>query len=404
MKTVRFLQVSDLHLGGRAWPSCFALDHAKAAIRKAELRQSVRRLLELVRGTTPDLVLIPGDFFDRESVDAATVNLVVETFAAMGDTPVFLAPGNHDYMSPTSPYAQDERKRRGLTPWPPNVHLFSGHDWNTLYLPDNADVSITARAFRANVPVTERPLSGRIPRDPAALSILMLHGARTQFAFEESQKITCPFTSAELLAQGFTYTALGHYHTFSEIRDGNGNLRAVYGGRPFAAEFTRSGAVAGGCVVGTLTAEGAVDCSCHPLDGRRLLDVEVPCEGVGTPEILAAMAREAFDAAGGTDQDLVRFRFVGTHVPDWTPRVPPLAGIGFAACGSVAGLRAGYDLAALVAEAEREAAGVESLFAREMTARLEAEGDPDARVILEDALDYGLRALRGLPLEVRDVD
>lgn len=407
MKPIRFLQVSDLHLGGRAWPACFELEHAKASIRKAELRQSVRRLLALVQETEPDLVLIPGDFFDRESVDAATVNLAVDTFAAMPRTPVFLAPGNHDYMSPTSPYAQEDRKRRGLAPWSENVHIFSGHDWSTLYLPDNPAVSVTGRAFRANVPVTDRPLAERVPRDPADLSILLLHGARTQFAFEEAQKITCPFTGPELLAQGFSYTALGHYHSWSEIRDGNGLLRAAYGGRPFAAEFPRAGAVAGGCIVGTLTAEGAADCECHLLDDRRLLDLEVACVSAGSPEALRGEAERAVLAAGGTERDLVRFRFTGTHAPDWTPRVPSLSGIGFAACGSVAGLRPGHDLTTLLEGAEgveEDVPGVESLFAREMVARIGAEPDPEGRAVLEDALDYGLRALRGLPLEVRDVD
>src|SRR5690606_24811815 len=52
---------------------------------------------------------------------------------------------------------------------------------------------------------------------------------------------TAPFNSAELLAAGFDYTALGHYHRYSDIRDDRGMIRAAYGGIPVARGLDETG-------------------------------------------------------------------------------------------------------------------------------------------------------------------
>ncbi len=405
MDEIRFLQASDLHLGGRAWPGCFDLDGEKAALRARELREAVARLGELARTEDVEVVLIPGDLFDRETVEPDLVNLVVDTFAALAPVPVYIAPGNHDHYSATSPYHPRARLHRHQPPWPENVHIFSEPEFASVPLPGRPEVSVTGAAFLTNQPIARRRLAERIARPASGISILLLHGARVEFVLEETQKVTFPFTAGELLAQGFSYTALGHYHLRSEINDGAGRLRATYGGRPFAAELQRDPtAPAPGCLIGSIGPDGASEVVCRPLDARQALEIDVVCERIGSPEAMWRQARAAMRAAGATADDLLRFSFTGTRAPGFDPDPAPPADLCFAIAASTRRLRPAFDLNALLAAAESEAAPVESLFVRQLHARIvDAESDAE-RLPLQDALEYGLCALKGLPLEVRDAD
>lgn len=401
--TLRILQVSDLHLGGRAWPGCFDLDAEKAERRAGELRATVDRLAELARDRGVEAMLLPGDIFDRETVAPELVNHVIETFAALAPIPVYLAPGNHDFWSPASPYHGAERKRQGQPPWSENVCFFTSPDFTSQGVPGHPAASVTARAFTGNVPATDHRLAQTIARPDTPISILLFHGSRVAFAFEESRKITDPFTAEELLRQGFSYTALGHYHGYSEIRDGAGMLRGAYGGRPFGAELTGNPDFRGGALIGTVTPDGMADLERVSLDPRRVEEVEVHCRQVATREALRAAVEEALTAEGLGAEDLVRLRLGGTFVPGSRP---PLAcdDLAWAVAITDRAFRPGFDLQALIAAAESEAPTVESLFAHGLGERLAAASDPDEKQRLQDALDLGLCALRGLPLEARDAD
>lgn len=394
---IRFLQISDLHLGGRAYPRCFDLSAEQERLRNDELRSSLRKLVDIARANEVEIVLIPGDLFDRESAHNDLVNYVADIFAAL--PPVFLTPGNHDYLSPGGPYAPQERKRRGLRPWPDNVHIFSHEEFSTAYHPKRPEVAITGHAFHANQPVTAHRLAQRLLRDPAEISILLLHGSRTQFTLEEAQKITLPFTATELLQQGFSYSALGHYHSYSDIVDAQGNLRAAYAGRPFNAEFTHDHL---GGLTGVITGEGAQEIRRFTLDQRRIMDIPVFCENAATPEELNRLAEFAFQKSDSGPEDLVRYRFTGTYIPGTRLRVTIPPERHFASAISFAQLRPGYDIKALLEAAEAEAASAESLYAKQMQQRLESASDDTERKAIRDALDYGMRALRGLPLQAAD--
>ena len=109
---LKILHAADFHLD-----SPFSgLTADQAAQRRRELRQLPARLARLVREEGADLVLLPGDLFDGERVYPETVDALARALGDMA-VPVFIAPGNHDYLSPQSPYARDI--------WPGNVHIFT---------------------------------------------------------------------------------------------------------------------------------------------------------------------------------------------------------------------------------------------------------------------------------------
>ena len=99
MSLARFLHVSDLHLGR---PFGWLPAERRSERRREQLRILERAVSEAIeRGV--HAILIPGDLFDQEGVDAETLATVVgSTFAVSGCPPVYIAPGNHDPSSETS--------------------------------------------------------------------------------------------------------------------------------------------------------------------------------------------------------------------------------------------------------------------------------------------------------------
>ena len=98
-----------------------------AARRRGEQRELLARLTDLAREREADLVLLSGDLLDGDLVFRETVQALAR---ALGEIPcpVFLAPGNHDWYGPQSPYAALE--------WPGNVHLFTGPELGAVRLPE----------------------------------------------------------------------------------------------------------------------------------------------------------------------------------------------------------------------------------------------------------------------------
>ena len=98
-----------------------------AARRRDEQRELLARLTDLAREREADLVLLSGDLLDGDLVFRETVQALAR---ALGEIPcpVFLAPGNHDWYGPQSPYAALE--------WPGNVHLFTGPELGAVRLPE----------------------------------------------------------------------------------------------------------------------------------------------------------------------------------------------------------------------------------------------------------------------------
>ena len=396
--SVKFIQISDLHLGSRVLPRCFAATSEVRLKREEEILEALESLIAIFAEEKAELLLVAGDLFDNDLVAPELVNRVFAIFSRLPFTCIL--PGNHDYLSGASPYSEYERARRGLESIPDNVHIFNGTDYSSVYLPGRGDVSVTGRPFTGNTAVTEHLLAQRIPRDPAEITLLLHHGARTQFTFEEMMKITAPFTAAELLAQGFSYTALGHYHSFSALESAEGLIKAAYAGRPFACEFRAKN----GCIlIGTATASGVEELIQYDIDFRKIFDLEIYCDNAGSNAELLDLVRVECGKNNVHRDDIVRFRFTGTRKSDFMPELLLPREELFAFIPDFSELHLGYDTARLLEEAEGKAATVESLFLREIHSQLAEEPDFESRVVLLDALDYGMKALRGIRVIPRDI-
>ena len=201
MRKLRILHAADMHMD-----SAFqGLSAGKAAVRRSEQRQLLSRMSALCRQENIDLVLLSGDLLDSESSYAETGEALAAALADIA-VPVFIAPGNHDYYGPRSPYARLKL--------PENVHIFKSSHIEAVELP-----GLCARIYGAAFTDRESAsmLEGFSAPADGMYNILCIHG---EVGSEKS--VYNPISHRQLASSALHYAALGHNHSASGLlRAGN---------------------------------------------------------------------------------------------------------------------------------------------------------------------------------------
>jgi len=387
---LRFLQFSDVHLDSRLTGSRLAWPREKRERRIREIAEAAWRACRLAHEHKVEALFIPGDLWDDEAVSAETIARLHEAFAALDPIPVFIAPGNHDFCSPTSLYNDDVLRARGMRAWPKNVHIFRSTSFTTVHHPTRPEVTITGRAFVQNVSIEERLLREPIPRPPASVSVLLFHGSWIEYQgrdrFEEGKLFTAPFSRAELLAQGFSYAALGHYHHYAEIVDEEGRVRAAYAGCLAARYLSEAGPHF--ALLGEIGDRGLLALEKIRVDERTIHDVEVDVTGAESEASVRERIGRRLRECGACASDIIFLRLTG--------RLPRgLRASALTDCFereyfhlAVADLtRPAYDLDGA------DPRTVQGRFIHKMRERIAGTSDLNERALLERALYYGLDAL-----------
>lgn len=218
--SLRVVHAADLHLD-----SPFeSLEADKAVLRRAEQRDMLRRLAEVVKQRRADVLLLPGDLLDGETVYAQTGEMLRDALEEVS-IPVFIAPGNHDWYSRRSVYAR--------LSFSENVRIFTQPRLESVSLP-----SLGAVVWGAGY-TSERCgglLKGfRAPREKGVLNLLVLHAEVGRAASPY-----CPVTERELAESGIDYAALGHVHTYDGVHTA-GRCRYAYAGCPGGRGFDECG-------------------------------------------------------------------------------------------------------------------------------------------------------------------
>jgi len=405
MAVVRFLQTADFHLGRPfGWLPPERREDRRRDQRRA-LEDVVRQAIE--RGA--HAILMPGDLFDLDYVDADTLAFAVHAFDVAGCPPVFIAPGNHDPCSSTSPYWNPDLLRARGFAWPEHVRVFDSPDWTSASLPEperdspglrvrlwgRCSIQGVASAVRPLAPEALAPLA-EAGRD--GVDVAVFHGSREGFV-PPGEKSVAPFTDAEALASPFDYLAAGHLHAHQVLEaspagSASGAPRLAYAGAPVALDVSETGRH-GACEVRLHVGEGPARAEVEfiELDRRRVYDVTVDASGATSVEQVDRRVLRALDQAGSGDADIVVVRLTGrlTKGVRYAAPGPELRPRAFHLRLDLRDLRPDYDLESLRA---LEPVTTEDRFARALLARLDAETDPAARADLERALFYGLDAFR----------
>ena len=249
---ITILHAADLHLD-----SAFSGRSEGATGRlRAALRSIPEQICALCARESCDLLLLSGDVFDSAPT-VESLRLLRQALTRIS-IPVFIAPGNHDFYTPNSPWA--------LEKWPENVHIFTRPAVESVVLPE-LDCRIYGAAFTAMDcdPLLE---NFRLEGDEK-YHIAVLHGDPLL-----QKSPYNPITQAQVVASGLDYLALGHVHKQGAFRAGK-TLCAWPGcamGRGYD-ELGEKGVL-------LVTVADTVSTRFVPLCGPRFYDVEAEVETV----------------------------------------------------------------------------------------------------------------------------
>ena len=272
---LKLIHGADFHLDA----PFAALSTDKARQRRAEQRQLLVRLADLVEEEQAQLVLLAGERLDGGQAYQETVELLAHALGQL-KVPVFIAPGNHDCYGPRSVYAG--------TFWPDNVHIFSSVGIESVELPQ-LNCVVHGAAF--TTPQADRsPLMGFTAPADGRRHLMVLHGD------VDGKGRYGPIAPADIAASNLDYLALGHVHTCSGLQKA-GETWWAYPGCPEGRGFDETGDKG---VLSVSLGESREDVTARfvPLAGRRYEVVEVDVTGA---ESAAAALEDALPSAPTED-------------------------------------------------------------------------------------------------------
>lgn len=357
---MKLLLFADLHLDA---PFAWATPEAARA-RRRNRRETLTRILALAEAEGVDAILSAGDLFEHDRVGPDTLEFLRASFART-DLPVYLAPGNHDWLSARSPYA--------LLEWSPNVHVFTDERLAPVTLADGLTLWGAAHRAPAN---TDGFFAGFRP-DRGGQHLALAHASERSLLGwqEEGKQPHAPFDAREIAEAGIAHAFLGHYHL---PRDAD---RHTYPGNPDPLEFGEEGER--GAVIASIGPDGSVARERRSVAVSRVHDVTVSLDGAAHEDDV----RSAVVAAVADLDGCVRVTLEGELGPTTVVDLRDLQRSGEHLDGMVVRtgqLSVGYDLDAIRAEQT-----VRGQFARDA---LEGIDDPELR---RRVLLTGLRALEG---------
>ena len=242
---LKILHAADLHLDS----PFTGFSESQRQLLKEQQKDLPGKIADLCRREGCDLMLLAGDIFDGEA-SRDTIDSLKEALTRCG-VPVFIAPGNHDFCAPGSPWLTES--------WPDNVYVFTGGLESVTLDP------LSCRVYGGGFRSMDCPpvLEGFRAEGTEQYKIAVLHGDPTQ-----RESPYNPITAGQVKASGLQYLALGHIHKAGAFRAGN--TLCVWPGCPMGRGWDETGDK-GVCIV-TLEEEASVQAV--SLDTIRFYDLE----------------------------------------------------------------------------------------------------------------------------------
>lgn len=188
---IKIFHTGDIHLDSPLSGG----DIVRSEEGRKRLRRAFSRMMNHIRETGYDLVLISGDLYENGYLTEESAELLKSEFASL-NCPVIISPGNHDPYERGSFYLCAEL--------PANVRVFGEEKAEKIDL-DPLGVSVYGYAFKG-INHRENPLEG-VYCDPERINILCAH---TEVGSPLSPY--APMSYGDIEGAGFSYAALGHIH------------------------------------------------------------------------------------------------------------------------------------------------------------------------------------------------
>ena len=219
---IRFLHCSDVHLDA----PLLGLPMDKSEDRRRQKRASFVKMMQYVRETNVNVVLISGDLFDNAFATNMTTEILIREFKNSVDTEFIIAPGKSDaYLE--SPIYNSGRL-------PKNCHVFSSDTLSRFDFEDD-NITVYGWAFLSDS-IKESPLYDRTVDDSSRVNIVCGYADLEAPLGSEN----CPITLSDLKKFGADYYALGSRHAASGFLSAGGSKYA-YSGALESMGFEESG-------------------------------------------------------------------------------------------------------------------------------------------------------------------
>lgn len=349
---------ADLHLDAP-----FAWARPEVARRRRQgLRDCLRRILEVADGEKVDAILCAGDLYEHDYVSPDTREFLRSTLGST-NTPILIAPGNHDWYGPSSLYRQ--------VSWPSNVHVFS----ESRFVRHELAPGIMLWGVAFTGPTRPQSFLAGFRADGGGVRLALFHGSEMSSA-PPGKNPHAPFSAGEIETCGFLHAFVGHYHQPAD------HLRYTYPGNPDPLSFGETGER--GLVIAEIGAEG-------PPRRRRLSVVQSAVHDIEVDLSECGHFQEVRDLVAsrlGGLKGVVRLFLRGDLAPDVALDLQSLAQISEEIEQIVfrtEELRAGYDFDALAKEPT-----VRGRFVAKVLRDTELDAETTRRILVT-----GLRALDG---------
>ncbi|MCZ7382027.1 MAG: DNA repair exonuclease [Candidatus Methanoperedens sp.] len=214
MNSLRVLHVADVHLGAKFK----GLPPNKARNRREDLKNTFGKIIALAKSSKSTAILIAGDLFDNPNPNSSLVSFVTNEMEK-AEIPIFLTPGNHDSIIKGSVYSENN--------FPSNVVIFNPEfSCKTI-----GDLAVHGVAYDPNKP-EKHILKDLTEPLPDKFNVALVHGSYNFMDFGDENYY--PIAKEEIERSGMDYIALGHFHTFSNLKT---SVPACYPGTPEGLGF-----------------------------------------------------------------------------------------------------------------------------------------------------------------------
>lgn len=223
---MKFLHAGDVHLGAEPESGT-----ALGSLRRQEIWDAFRDIIEICNREQVDLLLLPGDLFHGQPL-LREVKEVDYLFRTLQNTYVVMCAGNHDCLLPSSHYYD--------VTFPEHVTFLMDSEADSVYLPE-LNTEVFGLSYEKKQ-IEQPRYDAFYCSNPQHINILLAHG-----------NILCndksiPVHRQALEAAGFDYVALGHLHSRPEVSE-----RIAYSGS--LEPLNRGETGAKGYLMGEITKE-----------------------------------------------------------------------------------------------------------------------------------------------------
>lgn len=300
---MRFIHAADLHLG--------TTFHSRPEV-GGQLQDALRRSLEDLATAAidrqVDFVLLAGDLFELPRAGSLSLAMRASVLTALGrlseaGITTFIAPGNHDPITPSSVY-------RRLS-WPERVVIFDSAEPRSVDL-DGSDLPATVHGVGHTSSRTGTNLVERIRADgDGRFHIGLVHCNVQDHVGAEFEENYAPCRRADFSGRGIGYWALGHLHAPGVVvESADPPMVAAYCGCLCGLGYGDLGPR--GCVLVTVGQDKAIEQEFLPIGRVRWEQLDVQPEPDDDVDvILSAVRRHVESLALGDQQCCLRVRLRG---------------------------------------------------------------------------------------------